>query len=57
MAHTVLIVDDEPYVRSSLQRGFEFRNELFETICAESAKEALVLLEARAVDLVISDQD
>lgn len=29
MEHTVLIVDDEPYIRSSLKRGFEFRNEPF----------------------------
>jgi DNA-binding NtrC family response regulator len=57
MGHTILLVDDEPYVRSSLQRGFEFRNEPFETLGAGSAREALVILEAKDVDLVIADQD
>jgi DNA-binding NtrC family response regulator len=57
MGHTVLLVDDEPYVRSSLKRGFEFRNEPFEVLDAGSAREALVILEAKTVDLVIADQD
>jgi DNA-binding NtrC family response regulator len=57
MEHTVLIVDDEPYIRSSLKRGFEFRNEPFEILDAGSAREALILLEAKRADLVIVDQD
>jgi DNA-binding NtrC family response regulator len=57
MTHTVLLVDDEPYILSSLQRGFEFRNETFETLSASSAREALVILEAKDIDLVIADQD
>jgi DNA-binding NtrC family response regulator len=57
MDHTILIVDDEPYVRSSLKRGFELRNEPYTILDAGSAREALVILEAKTVDLVIADQD
>jgi DNA-binding NtrC family response regulator len=57
MKHTILIVDDEPYVRSSIKRGFEFRNEPFEILDVGSAREALVILEAKNIDLVIVDQD
>lgn len=55
MHHTVLLVDDEPYVLSSLRRALY--TEPFEILCANSAKEALILLQAKLVDVVISDQD
>lgn len=55
MSTTVLLVDDEPHVLSSLRRGLH--EEPFEILCAHSAKEALVFLQAKPVDVVVSDQD
>jgi DNA-binding NtrC family response regulator len=51
----VLLVDDEPHVLSSLRRGLY--EEPFEILCAHSAQEALVFLQAKSVDVVVSDQD
>lgn len=55
MSHTVLLVDDEPYILSSLQRALYA--EPFEILCANSAREAHILLQAKHVDVVVSDQD
>jgi two-component system, probable response regulator PhcQ len=55
MSPTVLLVDDEPHVLSSLRRGLH--EEPFEILCAHSAQEALVFLQAKPVDVVVSDQD
>ena len=55
MSHTVLLVDDEPKVLAGLQRALY--REPYEVLCACSAKEALHMLQARPVDVMISDQD
>lgn len=55
LAHTVLLLDDEPNVLSGLRRAL--RKEPYDLICASSAHEALALLHSRPVDVVISDQD
>lgn len=52
-AHTVLIVDDEVNVLRSLERTL--RNEKYAILTAGSAAEALDILEATPVDLIISD--
>ncbi len=51
--HTVLIVDDEVNVLSSLERTL--RNEEYAVLTASSATEALDILQAKSVDLIISD--
>lgn len=50
---TVLCVDDEPNILSSLRRLF--RSEGFLTFTAESGEAGLRILETEAIDLVISD--
>lgn len=52
-AHTVLIVDDEANVLRSLERTL--RNEKYAVLTASSATEALDILQAKSVDLIISD--
>jgi DNA-binding NtrC family response regulator len=52
-AHTVLIVDDEVNVLSSLERTL--RNEEYAVLTASSAAEALDILHTKTVDLIISD--
>lgn len=51
--HAVLFVDDEPPMLMALARAF--RLEEFDAITAESADEALEVLESRSVSVVISD--
>lgn len=52
--HTVLFVDDEENILSSLHRLF--RREGYRLLQASSGNEALQLLEAEQVDMVVSDQ-
>jgi DNA-binding NtrC family response regulator len=52
-AHTVLLVDDEANVLRSLERTL--RNEEYAILTADSAVEALDILETASVDLIISD--
>ncbi len=49
----ILIVDDEPSVRSALRRTL--RKENYELSFAESAKEALSMLSLEQPDLIVSD--
>lgn len=49
----VMLVDDEPGIRSALKRTL--RNEGYEILLMEDARSALAELEARSVDLVVSD--
>ncbi|MCP4745435.1 MAG: response regulator [Desulfobacteraceae bacterium] len=51
----VLVVDDEEMILKSIRRIL--RNEQFKLYTALSADQALTLLEAREVDLVISDHN
>ncbi len=55
MPYTVLLVDDEPLVLQSLKRSL--RKEKFRVICANSADEAMKILEREQVDLIVTDQD
>ncbi|RUO24480.1 two-component system response regulator [Aliidiomarina minuta] len=50
---TVLIVDDEPHVLSSLQRLL--RQEDYQLLLANSAAEALQIMEETLVDVLVSD--
>ncbi len=50
---TILCVDDEPGILSALKRLFRARG--YKVLVAESGQAGLALLEAEAVDLVISD--
>jgi DNA-binding NtrC family response regulator len=50
----VLLVDDEARILSALRRCL--RREGFEILTAESAAEALRILDARPVDAIVSDQ-
>ncbi|MDB5790775.1 MAG: chemotaxis protein CheY, partial [Massilia sp.] len=52
-AGTILCVDDEPNILSALRRLF--RSQGYEVLTAQSAREGLAVLEARPVDVVISD--
>ncbi|HED00700.1 MAG TPA: response regulator [Proteobacteria bacterium] len=52
-AHTLLIVDDEVNVLTSLGRAL--RNEEYAVLTASNAAEALDILETAPVDLIISD--
>ncbi|MDB5754881.1 MAG: two-component system response regulator [Massilia sp.] len=52
-AGTILCVDDEPNILSALRRLF--RPQGYEVLTAQSAREGLAVLDARPVDLVISD--
>ncbi len=51
--HCILVVDDEPTVRSSLARLLQ--REGYDTLLAESAEDGLALLEKRSVSAIISD--
>ena len=50
----VLFVDDEPNITAALKRAL--RDEPYTTISANSAAEALEILEHRSVDVVVSDE-
>jgi response regulator RpfG family c-di-GMP phosphodiesterase len=52
--HTVLCVDDEPYVLNSLKRLLHKEN--YRVLTADSGKDALDLLKRNTVHLVVSDQ-
>ena len=49
----LLVVDDDPGVLSALRRTL--RREGYDILTAPSGREALALLEAHAVDLILSD--
>ena len=49
----MLVVDDEAHILSALRRTL--RREGYEILTAESAREALRVLEERSVDLILSD--
>jgi CheY-like chemotaxis protein len=49
----LLLVDDEERILSALGRAL--RREGYELLCAEGAAEALGILEARAVDAILTD--
>src|SRR5215471_11938623 len=51
--HTVLIVDDESEIRSSLQGVLE--DEGYKTVLAESAEDCLATLSRKPVDVVLLD--
>ncbi|MEA3297686.1 MAG: response regulator [candidate division Zixibacteria bacterium] len=51
----ILLVDDSPNILKSLQRTF--RPEGYTLLTAESAREALVILEKEDVDVIISDEN
>ena len=51
--HCVLIVDDEPNIRSSLTRLLQ--REGYDTILAENADDAFTILNKRTVSVVLSD--
>ena len=53
--HSILIVDDSPNILKALQRTF--RLESYTTVCANSAKEAMVILSKEAIDVIISDEN
>lgn len=53
--HTILAVDDEEMILKAIQRTL--RKENYNVFTAISGKEALKLLNAREVDVVISDQN
>jgi DNA-binding NtrC family response regulator len=53
MPYTVLLVDDEPNVRSSLKRSL--RGEGYEFVEASDPEAAIAALKQRKVDVVISD--
>jgi HD-like signal output (HDOD) protein/ActR/RegA family two-component response regulator len=50
---TVLFVDDEESILKSIQRSFFLAN--FEVVTAPGAKDALKILQEKAIDIVISD--
>ena len=51
--HSILIVDDEKNVLSALQRGL--RKEPYAIYTAQGGEQALAIIEARDIDLVVSD--
>lgn len=53
-SYTVLLVDDEPNLLQGLRRAL--RREPYEILVAEGAAAALRLLDARPVDVVVSDE-
>lgn len=55
MTCRILFVDDEPHMLSSLRRMLFPLQDRWEMLFASSGKEALQLLEAQAVDVVVSD--
>ncbi len=50
---SVLFVDDDPLIVDGLRRAL--RHEAYTLYCAESAQEALSLLQTRSIDVVVSD--
>ncbi|TWI58670.1 response regulator RpfG family c-di-GMP phosphodiesterase [Pseudomonas duriflava] len=50
---TLLLVDDEPNILSSLRRVL--RNEPYQLLTASGGEEAIALLESHSVDLILSD--
>ena len=54
MSEKILLVDDEPNIIASLKRSL--RKEKFDIFSANSALEALSLLEKTNIDVVISDE-
>ena len=50
---SILIVDDEDSVRDSLYNWFI--EDGYEVECAENAKQALSILEARKIDIILAD--
>ncbi len=54
MQHNVLIVDDEPTITNLLKDVFS--SEPYGILSADSAEEALTLLDREDVDVVISDE-
>lgn len=52
-ASSILFVDDEPHIRTSLRRLFRAKG--FQVHIADGGKAGLALLEIETVDLVISD--
>jgi len=54
MDHTVLFVDDEPDVTDGLKR--KLRKEPYRILRANSADDALNILESEKVDVVVSDE-
>jgi len=54
MLHKILFVDDEPKVTRAMKHTL--RKENYEMLSAESAKEALGILECGPVDVVVSDE-
>lgn len=51
----VLIVDDEKSLLLSIQAGFEAYRDRFQLFTAEDGKKAVAVLEANAIDLVVTD--
>ncbi len=54
MKHSVLIVDDEQSTRSLMNEALG--KEPYELLMADSAEQALEILESRQVDVVVSDE-
>jgi len=52
---SVLIVDDEPLFLSSIRQGLTLRRSDVEVLCASQGQEALDIIRARPVDLVVTD--
>jgi DNA-binding NtrC family response regulator len=52
---TVLFVDDEPAILRAIVRAL--RGSSFEVLAADSAEDALALMRARGVDVLVSDID
>ncbi|MDP3815533.1 response regulator, partial [Pseudomonas sp.] len=51
--YRLLLVDDEPGILAALRRVFQREN--YELLFARNAEEALQLLEAKPVELIVSD--
>jgi signal transduction histidine kinase len=51
--HTVLVVDDDPRIRSSVRRAL--RSEPYDLLLADSGQQALKMMTDRAVQVVVSD--
>ncbi|MBA2665859.1 MAG: response regulator, partial [Trueperaceae bacterium] len=52
---TVLLVDDDPGTRHMLQYGLKKAMGAIEVVVANSGREAIGLLEHRAIDVVVTD--
>jgi len=55
MNHTILFVDDEPNILHSMGRAF--RNQPYKTYTSRSAEEAISILKAHDIDLIVSDEN